>query len=440
MPAYKNAIVIIAIPMSFLASLLNAAPPTVPDIARPRIPDRTFKLSDYGAVADGKTSNSKAFADAIAACAKAGGGRLIVPAGVYLTGPITLASNLDFHLDEGATILFSNNPDEYPIGATKSTPERHQALLALEKGHDIAITGKGKIDGQGAPWWEPIKEHKRKKETWKESRPKMLFFYQCARVLIDGVTLTNAPMFHMSPTQCTDVVCENVTVIAPKDSPNTDSFNPSGWNILLRNCTFDIGDDNVAVKPFNDPGDGRRSVENIYITGCTFRHGHGLSVGGQTPGGLRNMHVWDCTFEDTDNGIRLKAERGQGGVVEDISYENLTMKNVENPIVITSYYHGLPKPGEAHETKAIDKTTPIWRNIRISNVVATSSKNAGLIMGLPEMPIENVTLENVKIDSADPLRIGYAKGLKFQNVEINVSHGKPMLIEEGVSGEGLALK
>lgn len=418
----------------------NAAPPpstlTVPDIPKPRIPDRKASIMDFGAVADGKTSNTKAINDAIAKIAQDGGGKVVVPAGTYLTGPIKLASNLEFHLEEGATLLFSNDPGEYPIGAIKSLPERHQSLIAIENGHDIAITGKGKFDGQGAPWWEPIKEHKKKKEAFTEHRPKMLVFYRCERVLIDGITLTNSPMFHISPTQCQDVICQNVTVIAPKDSPNTDSFNPSGWNILLRNCTFDIGDDNVAVKPFIEPGDGRRSVENLYITGCTFRHGHGLSVGGQTPGGLRNMRVWDCTFEDTDIGIRLKAERGQGGIVEDVSYENLTMKNVASPIVITSYYHGLPKPGTPHETKAADKTTPVWRNIRIENVNATGAKEAGLIMGLPEMPVSDVVIQNVKIDSAGPLRVGYTTGLKLIDTQINASGGKPLLIEEGVSGEG----
>jgi polygalacturonase len=424
--------------LSLCGACTHVAPRAIPDIPAPKIPDRVFRLTDYGAVADGKTLNTKAIASAIAACTSKGGGKLVVPAGVYLTGPIQLASNLELHLEKGATLLFTDNPDEYPVGGTPSLPERHQSLLSVEKAHDIAITGKGKIDGQGAKWWEPIKEHKKKKkETWVENRPKMLALYKCERVRIADVTLTNSPMFHMSPTQCTNVICENVTVIAPKDSPNTDSFNPSGWNILVRNCTFDIGDDNVAVKPFTKPGDGRFAVENLYITGCTFRHGHGLSVGGQTPGGLRNMRVWDCTFDQTDTGIRLKAERGDGGDVQDIVYENLRMKNVRVPIAITSYYHGLPKPGQPHETKPVNDRTPIWKNIRISNVTATGAKSAGLIMGLPEMPASNIMLENVKIDCGEPMRIGYANGLKFINVQINATVGKPFLIEQNVSGEGL---
>jgi polygalacturonase len=421
-----------------LACLPVLAAPEIPKIPAPQIPDRSFNVTDFGAVADGKTLNTSAIAAAIDACKKAGGGRVIIPAGTFLTGPIDLANNLELHLKEGAVLLFSNNPDDYPIGGTPSLPERHTSLISIENGHDIAITGKGKIDGQGQPWWEPIKQSKKSKQPFTERRPKMMVFYRCQRVRIEGVHLTNAPMFHMSPTQSQDVVCDGVTVFAAPDSPNTDSFNPSGWNILLINCTFDIGDDNVAVKPFVKPGDGRLSVENLYITKCHFLHGHGLSVGGQTPGGLRNMWVWDCVFEDTDTGIRLKAERGDGGLVENVHYENLTMKNVGMPIQINSYYHGLPKPGEKHEVKPVDEKTPIWRNIHISNITATGAKQAGLLMGLPEMPIENVTLQNVKIDATEPMRIGYVKGLKFENVEIRTPSGvDPLRIEEQVEGEGL---
>jgi len=408
---------------------------TLPKIPAPEIPAREFKITDYGAVGDGKTSNTKSFADAIAACGSAGGGKVIVPSGTFLTGPIKLVSNMELHLEDGATILFSDNFDEYPIGAVPSLPERHQSLISIEGGHDIAITGNGKIDGQGKKWWDYFRAHRRD-SGFVEERPKMIVFYRCKRVRIEDVTLQNSPMFHMSPTQTEDVWCENVKVFAPKDSPNTDSFNPSGWNIVVTKCMFDIGDDNIAVKPFVKPGDGRLSVENLYITNCVFKHGHGLSVGGQTPGGIRNMHVWDIDFEDTDIGIRLKAERGQGGLAEDITYENCRMKNVANPIVITSYYHGLPKIGEKHQTMPVDEKTPIWKNISIKNVTATGAKQAGLLMGLPEMPLENITLDNVRIESAGPMRIGNVKGLKFEEVKITVPTGEPLLIEENVTGSG----
>ena len=361
---------------------------------------------------------------------------MIVPAGTYFTGPIRLLSNVNLRLDEGATLLFSNNKADYPIGGFAPLPERHQSLISIAGGHDVMVSGKGKMDGQGQTWWDDFLPHKGQK-GYIERRPKGIVFDDCQRVRVERVSLTNFPMFHMSPTQCTDVTIEGVTVTAPEKSPNTDSCNPSGWNIRVHDCNFSVGDDNIAVKPFVKGPGGRPSVENIWITDCRFGTGHGLSVGGQTPGGLRNMHVRNITFDGTENGIRLKAERGDGGVVEDVSYENITMKNVKTAIVITSYYHGLPKPGQKHETKPADARTPVWRNIRIKNVTATHIDEAGLLMGLPEMPMENITLENVSIEAKKPMRVGYTHGLTLKNVQIKVEQGEPLLIEDDVSGEGL---
>jgi polygalacturonase len=153
------------------------------------------------------------------------------------------------------------------------------------------------------------------------------------------------------------------------------------------------------------------------------------------------MYVGNCSFEGTDIGLRLKAERGQGGVVENIVYENITMKDVASPILITSYYHGLPKVGEKHEVKEVDARTPIWRNIRMTNITATGGVNAGLVMGLPEMPIDGLVLENISIAGVSPLRIGYIRGLVLKNVKFDIQDGSPVIIDDQVVGEGLeALK
>jgi polygalacturonase len=409
-------------------------------IATPKIPAGEFKITDYGAVADGKTSNTKAIADAIAACEKAGGGTVIVPAGTFHTGPIRLVSKMNLRLDEGATLLFSNNFDDYPIGGFKPLPERHQSLISITGGHDVMISGKGKMDGQGKPWWDDYLPHKGEKD-YIERRPKGIVFDNCQRVRVEGVYLTNFPMFHQSPTQCTDVTIESVTVVAPAKAPNTDSCNPSGWNIWVNNCNFDTGDDNIAVKPFVPGKGGRPSVENIWITNCVFKHGHGLSVGGQTHGGLRNMVVKNITFEDTECGPRLKAERGWGGPVENVTYENITLKNVKRAIEITSYYHGLPKPGQPHSTTTpATQRTPVWKNIRFKNITATGSTDAGLLMGLPEMPIEGVVMEDVNIQAKNPLRVGYTHGLELKNVNIRTDSPESWLIEEDVQGSGLPAK
>lgn len=390
----------------------------VPKIAAPRIPDRTFNVRDYGATADGTTDDGPAIQRAIDACAKAGGGRVVVPAGTYLVGPIDLASNLDFHLDAGALLNFSDDPARYPVGTFRSLPTRHRPLIGAESLHDVVVSGAGILDGQGQRWWDDFRPHKGE-NGYVDPRPKMLCLESCRRVRIEGVTLRNAPMFHMSPTHCADVVIDGVTVRAPAKAPNTDSCNPSGWNIEIRNCTFDVGDDNVAVKPFDAPGDGRASVENLFIHDCTFRHGHGLSVGGQTPGGLRNMRVWRCTFEDTDNGIRFKSARGDGGVVEDVTFEDITMRRVRTPIVITSYYFSEPKPGTLDPARPVDAKTPVWRNIRIANVTAADADDAGQIVGLPEMPVEGLVLENVKMGARRPLTIANA-GVTMRDVEVRL--------------------
>jgi polygalacturonase len=352
---------------------------------------------------------------------------------------------MELRVEVGATILFSDDKNDYPIGSFKPLPTRYRPLIAALKVHDLKISGKGKIDGNGQKWWDEFRAlgpAVTKAEGFADTRPKLLAIHESQRIRIEGVTVCNSPMFHISPTGCENVVIDSVTVTAPAKSPNTDSCNPSGWNYIIRNCTFDVGDDNIAVKPFNKPGDGRLSVENIYVLNCTFKHGHGLSVGGQTPGGFRNMYVRDCTFEDTDAGIRLKADRGQGGLVENLNYQNITMKNVKSPILITSYYPNthLPKPGTKDAPQPVNDRTPIWKDIRISNVTATNCGDAGLIMGLPEMPVQNLTLENVTISAEKPMRIGNVKGAMFKDVKIDVKKGEPMLIEDGVEGEGLAQK
>lgn len=408
----------------------------VPQIPEPQVPDHSFSISDFGAVADGKTDNAPAIRKAIKACEEAGGGTVRVPAGTYFTGPFDLISNFRLQLDEGSVLIFSDNFDEYPVGIFTSLPERHRPLIGIENKHDIIVTGKGKLDGQGQKWWDDFRAHRRD-SGFVERRPKFLCFEACERVRIEGITIVNAPMFHMSPTHTKDVTIDGVTVLAPGDSPNTDSCNPSGWNYLIQNCYFSVGDDNVAVKPFHAPGDGRASVENLYIRNCKFGTGHGLSVGGQTPGGLRNMHVENISFEGTDIGLRLKAERGDGGLVENVTYENITMKNVAQPIVITSYYHGLPAVGAKHETKEVNARTPIWKNVVIRNVTAEGAEKAGLLMGLPEMPIENLVMENVSISAKEPLRIGYISGAIFKDVKVKVETGSPVIIDDAVIGEGV---
>jgi polygalacturonase len=399
--------------------------------AQPVIPDRMFSLAQFGAVADGKTTNTEVIQKAIAAVDKAGGGTLTVPSGNYLTGPIQLCSRLNLHLDPGAKILFSQNFDDYRIKGNTYRP-----LVGAKDCEDLEISGAGTFDGRGDPWW--VIERKVKSEARARGlpdaemgRPRMIVFEGCRRVLLEGITLSNSPMYHFVPFKCEDVTVDGIKILSPADSPNTDGIDPSvSRRVLITHCRVDTGDDCIAVKAGTH---GFGPVEDVLVTDCIFLHGHGCSIGSDTDSGVRNMTVQRCTFDGTDAGVRLKSRRGRGGLVENITYTDLTMKNVGQAIVITSYYYGLPKPGMHDQAEAVNPLTPIWRNIVVRNVTATDgTKDAGLIMGLPEMPAKEITLDNVSIAARDGLRIGYADGISLKNVRINPTVGPELLVEDTV--------
>jgi polygalacturonase len=398
----------------------------MPAVAAPVIPDKTFDLKDFGAVGDGKTMNTAAIKKAIAACEKAGGGKVVVPSGKYLTGPFALTSNLDLDLEAGATILISDNRKDYQLQKAW-----YESCIVATGCHDFSVTGSGTIDGQGKSWWAEFQINAKMPH-----RPYLLRFDNCQRVAVRGVTLTDSPMFHLVLRYCQDVTIDGITINAPANSKNTDGIDPSGFNYLITHCTIDTGDDCIAVKP--DQVDPKRpSVENMLITDCTFKHGHGMSVGGQTNGGMRNMLVKNCTFDGTEAGIRLKAPRGKGGTVENLTYENLSMKNVKWAISITSYYPESTAPSNLGQAtkEAVTPTTPIWRNIWIKHINATDCANAGRIIGLPEMPVTDMELDDVNISADKPFVISQANDIRFRDSSIQVNEGRPIkLISAQVSG------
>ena len=399
-------------------------------VAEPTIPDHTFKLSDYGAVGDGRTMNTAALGKAIAAVTAAGGGHLVVPAGTFLTGPFALASNLDLHLDAGATVLFSDDRHDF-----KKIENGYENCIVGDDLHDLSITGQGTIDGHGRSWWDeymPFKRGQTKVEP--PHRPYLIRLLRPTRLLVRGVTLTNSPMLTLFPVLAHDATIDSVRIISPANSPNTDGIDIGGTNVHIVNCTIDTGDDDVVLKPRTVKDPDHLSCENILVEKCTIKHGHGVSIGGGSVGGVRNFLVQDCTFTDTDFGVRLKSGRGNGGPVEHLTYRNLTMERVKTSVLITSYYPSIPEDPAADPAKPMTKRTPVWRDILIENVTSTDSPNPLRIVGLAEAPVENVTFKDDHLSGTREVEIVHARGVKLVDTTVTTTSGKPPeLFDAGVT-------
>ena len=404
----------------FLPGTLHAAEPVFHEPPLPAIPPRTFSVADFGAKGDGETTNTKAIQAAIDACAKAGGGAVVVPSGVFLSGPVRLANHINLRIEHGATLRMLPL-DKYP-GGTKEPAD----FIRGDDLHDIALSGKGAIDGQGSAWW-PFAKDKTK------SRPRMIKFNGCDRVLIEQLTLMNSPMFHIAVSKSSNITVRGVTIRAPssKDpktpSHNTDACDVSGSHILIRDCDVSVGDDNYTC------GGG---TSDVLITHCTYGRGHGVSIGSYTRGGVSDITVTDCTFKDTQCGIRIKTDRDRGGVLRNLSYRNLRMTNVGCPILIYGAYKATgkefrdlnkitPEIAAKYPAAPVTGLTPVFRDIVFSNIEATveSGGRAGLIWGVPEAPASNVLLRNVNITADRPFGIFNAHGVRLENCKITTPDG-----------------
>jgi lysophospholipase L1-like esterase len=402
-----------------LAPYLRAQP--VSAVAAPKI----FNVRSYGATGDGQTLDTAAVQKAIDACGAAGSGIVELPAGTYLCHPIFLRSRMTLQLDEGATLQATDGFDDF------ADPDRPEAILAFVNGRDLTdltISGQGVIDGAGAKWWPDVKRAKEDGTDEPRRRPRLVVLSNCLNVRVEGVTLQNSPSFHLVPVDSEDVSIVGVTIRAPADSPNTDAMDPSACRRLrIESCTLDVGDDNIALKSGHlDPSHPGAACTDILVTNCTFLHGHGMSIGSETSGGVSHLRVEHCTFKDTVSGIRIKSDRSRGGLVEDCVYDDLTMLNVKVPINLTTYYPRIPDQDSA---QPLTSQTPIYRDIHISNLNATSPVSAGFVVGLPECAISNLFLENVSIVAPKGLVVRNAKPVYMQNVSLQTTKGKPFILE-----------
>ena len=401
-----------------------------------------YLITDYGAVGDGKTLNTSVINKVIETCAKAGGGKVIIPPGRFLSGPIFLKSNINVEIQAGATLIANNDIKNCPTVYGRWEGIDRKIYASIFTGHDlenVSITGRGTIDGQGKVWWDAYwKTAQIRREMgiagrepnnpdsapleW--PRPRTINLYRCKNVLVRDITILNSPSWTVHPVYCEDVTVDNVRIFQPADSPNTDGVNPDSCkNVRIANCHIDVGDDCITIKSgYNE--DGRRvgiPCENVVITNCTMIHGHGgVVIGSEMSGDVRNVTISNCVFDGTMRGLRIKTSRDRGGIVEDIRADNIVMRDITGyAFSITMYY----EKEEIGDFKVTEKT-PRFKNLYFSNISVVSGQNVAEILGLPEMPIENIQLRNIEVHSSQAgIKSRHTKGAIFDEMVVNTVEG-----------------
>lgn len=452
----------------------------MPEVPTPSIPDRTVSLTDFGAVCDGVTLNTEVFAKAIDHLSAQGGGTLHVPDGVWVTGPIELKSNINLNLSEGAIISFDPNPDLYPMRRViyeGFEAWRRQSPITGTGLENVAITGKGIIDGNGNRW-RPVKKTQMTKDEWtnltakggvirpagdteewfpseaflegkkngnrrreytKEEadsykqylRPVMLHLVQCKNVMLKGVTFQNSPAWNLHPLMCENLILDGVNVRNPYFSHNGDGMDiESCRNVIICRSTLDVGDDAICIKSGKDEEGRKRGIptENVIVRDCRVFHGHGgFVVGSEMSGGVNNISVENCQFTGTDVGLRFKSTRGRGGVVKNIFINNISMVDITgDAITFDLYYWTFGKGPQG--VPPVDEGTPQFKDITISNVTALNSGKALKFNGIPEMPIENITVSNSIFTAREGGLLSESKNILFNDVLIRPDSGPAMTI------------
>jgi hypothetical protein len=375
-----------------------------------------------GAYADGLHLDTKAIQAAIDSVATLGTGGLVrFTPGTYLTGPFVLkGNNLTIQIDSGATILATTNKNLFATTGEDTTKQLTSTVNFISSSgcNNLTIQGKGVIDGQGSSWWPHL-------DTI--PRPRLMQLNSGNKLEIKEVTLQNSPMFHLCPNGYYDVSIHDIKIVAPASSPNTDGIDPSACHkVRIYNCYVDNGDDNIAVGSSSTSYGAWDAVStDIIIKHNTFMHGHGVSIGSYTNGGVDSMLVDSCTFNGTTNGVRIKSQRGRGGNVRNITYSNLTMTNVHYPIYFTAYYSGVP--AQSVDTPyTINSSTPYFHDILIKNVTSTNTYAntvAGVIIGVAEKPFTNIKFENVVLSAY--------QGLQIRNASVYISDTSLITVKSG---------
>lgn len=450
----------------------------------------TINIIKFGAVADGITLNTKSITNAIETCNKKGGGVILIPAGLWLTGPIELKSNVNLHLSKNALLQFTDDLNQYSLiaGNWEGIPQmRNQSPVSANGATNIAITGFGIIDGNGDAW-RMVKKDKlnetqwRKlvasggvlsddKKTWYPSeksqkgstlknpgeitsdktpeffnavkdflRPNLLVLTNCKRILLEGVTFQNSPAWCLHPLMSENITIRNINVKNPWYAQNGDGIDlESCKNVLLENSVFDVGDDGICIKSGRDEAGRKRAMptENVIVRNCVVYHAHGgFVIGSEMSGGARNIYVDDCTFIGTDIGLRFKTTRGRGGIVENIFINHIAMKDIVAEAILFDMYYAAQDPvalvGEKREppkvqTLPVTEATPQFRNIYARDIVCNGAAKAIFIRGLPEMNVQNIILENMVLQAKEGLDCTEGSNIVLKNVQLITANTDPVM-------------
>lgn len=412
-----------------------------------------YNVLNYGAKNDSSKIATKAIAAAIDAASKKGGGTIYFPAGKYLTGPIHLKSNITILIDAGAELHFSDNFNDY-LPMVESRYEgvdvkSFSPLFYAYKAENISITGRGLINGHGQKWWNYVLnfDDTKPRNKWQKIfdaenkniimpddsaqtkrgflRPPFIQPMYCKNVRVEGITIINSPFWTVNPEFCENVTVDGVTINNPH-SPNTDGINPESCKYVhISNCHISVGDDCITIKSGRDiPGRTKAAAaENYTITNCTMLAGHGgVVIGSEMSGSVRKITISNCIFDGTDRGIRIKTTRGRGGVVEEIRVDNIIMKNIRQQAVVLDMMYSKMPP------EPVSERTPQFRNIHLSNITAQTNE-AIYINGLEEMPVEDITLNDIQFDAQKGANIKEANNIEFHNVRITTKDGSSIIAE-----------
>lgn len=431
--------------------------PQLPELA---FPPQVHDITEYGA--DGSrlqiALNTEAIQQAIDACAGSGGGTVRVPPGNFLTAPLTLRSNICLHLEKGATLVASTTESQYrPTDANRHLAAENGWLpfISIADAHNVAITGEGTIDGQGAVWWERWRENIR--ATGKKGgtdRPRLIYIVRSQDVLVEGLTLTHSPSFNIVMRYADSITVRHTHIVSPFHAPNTDAIDPiDSRNIRITHNVIDCNDDHIAIKAERaDPRFPQGVVSNIYIAHNTLLQGRGISIGGETSGGINNVLVAHNRFEGSMYGLRIKSSRGKGGQVRNVRYIDTTMVDVAVPLVFSGYYEAAPivksevegilakggfmvgeqlYPPDSDPAQEYDiYKTPDFAQITIDGLTATGqSAAAGYVVGVPEAPLRDLYFYDVHIEARHGLVVRNAK-IHASRLQIKANLGPAWTLEK----------